>query len=139
MLDCSAIKGFVIKNMFHPASLFIGLRYAKLAKGNGFISFISFFSIAGITLGIIALVCVTSVMNGFENRLKSSMLSVIPHISVNLTNSEIDAISESKYINAAFPFIQSEGLAVSNSHLLAAAVFSVSGELKQPLYHYCWK
>jgi len=68
--------------MFQPVSLFIGLRYSRSAKGNAFISFISFFSITGITLGIMALITVVSVMNGFENKLKQSMLGLLPHIEL---------------------------------------------------------
>ncbi len=71
--------------MFQPVSLFIGLRYSRFAKGNAFISFISFFSISGIALGIMALFTVVSVMNGFEQNLKSSMLGMIPHIELTST------------------------------------------------------
>ncbi|MCF2900733.1 lipoprotein-releasing ABC transporter permease subunit [Pseudoalteromonas sp. OFAV1] len=69
--------------MFQPISLFIGLRYSRSSKGNAFISFISFFSIAGIAIGLMALFTVSSVMNGFENNLKTNMLGLIPHIEVS--------------------------------------------------------
>ncbi|CCQ12121.1 Lipoprotein releasing system transmembrane protein LolC [Pseudoalteromonas luteoviolacea B = ATCC 29581] len=69
--------------MIQPVSLFVGLRYSRSTKGNAFISFISFFSIAGITLGLAALIIVNSVMNGFEKNLKTSMLALIPHIKVS--------------------------------------------------------
>ncbi|MCF2919807.1 MULTISPECIES: lipoprotein-releasing ABC transporter permease subunit [Pseudoalteromonas] len=69
--------------MFQPVSLFIGLRYSRSSKGNAFISFISFFSIAGIAIGLMALFTVSSVMNGFENNLKTNMLGLIPHIEVS--------------------------------------------------------
>ena len=68
--------------MFQPVSLFIGLRYSRSSKGNAFISFISFFSIAGIAIGLMALFTVSSVMNGFENSLKTNMLGLIPHVEV---------------------------------------------------------
>ncbi|KAF7766527.1 lipoprotein-releasing system permease protein [Pseudoalteromonas undina] len=47
-----------------------------------FISFISFFSIAGIAIGLMALFTVSSVMNGFESSLKTNMLGLIPHVEV---------------------------------------------------------
>ena len=75
--------------MFQPVSLFIGLRYSRAAKGNAFISFISFFSITGITLGIMALITVVSVMNGFENKLKQSMLGLLPHIELRFQEKPI--------------------------------------------------
>lgn len=68
--------------MFQPVSLFVGLRYAKASKGNAFISFISFFSIAGIALGLMSLTIVSSVMNGFEQTLKNAMLDMIPHVQL---------------------------------------------------------
>jgi len=76
--------------MFQPVSLFIGLRYSRAAKGNAFISFISFFSITGITLGIMALITVVSVMNGFENKLKQSMLGLLPHIELTYKDEQIE-------------------------------------------------
>ncbi|MFY8273439.1 FtsX-like permease family protein [Pseudoalteromonas sp. SSDWG2] len=70
--------------MYKPVSLFIGLRYSRLSKGSAFVSFVSFFSIAGIALGITALFTVMSVMTGFENNLKHSMLSMIPHLQFDM-------------------------------------------------------
>jgi len=123
--------------MFQPASLFIGMRYAKLAKGNGFISFISFFSIAGITLGMVALICVTSVMNGFENRLKQSMLQIVPHLTLSLKNenhhSIIDLLKTNNKVASVSKFKNSEGLIVSNSKLLAAQIYGVDMAQQNPL------
>lgn len=123
--------------MFQPVSLFIGMRYAKLAKGNGFISFISFFSIAGITLGIIALICVTSVMNGFEHRLKQSMLQIEPHLSITLPNNTHDLLyqklSAHPDIKAISKFKSSDGLVVSNTKLLATRVYGIDKHQHTPL------
>ncbi|MGS2721585.1 lipoprotein-releasing ABC transporter permease subunit [Paraglaciecola aestuariivivens] len=68
--------------MFYPVSAFIGLRYAQASKGNHFIAFINFFSVAGIALGLMALITVLSVMNGFEGELKLRNLGITPHIMV---------------------------------------------------------
>ena len=82
--------------MFQPVSLFIGLRYSRSSKGNAFISFISFFSIAGIAIGLMALYTVSSVMNGFENNLKSNMLGLIPHVEVLSENKTHDQMQRLK-------------------------------------------
>lgn len=66
--------------MFQSVSVFIGLRYANAKKGSGFLSFISFFTTAGILLGIMALILVVSVMNGFEGQLKTRILGIVPHV-----------------------------------------------------------
>ncbi len=69
-----------------PYELFIGLRYTRAGKRarrrNGFISFISALSVAGIALGVAALITVLSVMNGFQKEVRDRMLSVLSHIEV---------------------------------------------------------
>jgi lipoprotein-releasing system permease protein len=68
--------------MYYPLSAFIGLRYAKAAKGSHFIAFINLFSVIGIALGLMALLTVLAVMNGFEAELKLRNLGITPHILV---------------------------------------------------------
>ncbi len=72
--------------MSFPYELFIGLRYTRASRRagrrNGFISFISGLSVAGIALGVAALIVVLSVMNGFQKEVRDRMLSVLAHIEV---------------------------------------------------------
>ena len=49
-----------------PVSLFIAARYSRASQGGRFIGFISLFSMAGIALGVMALIVAISVMDGFE-------------------------------------------------------------------------
>jgi lipoprotein-releasing system permease protein len=68
-----------------PYELAIGLRYTRARKGSGrntFISFISLMSMAGIALGVAALIVVLSVMNGFQEELRNRILSVASHIEI---------------------------------------------------------
>lgn len=65
--------------MVSPIPLFIGLRYTRAKRRNQFISFISGFSLLGMALGVMALIIVLSVMNGFDREMKQRILSVIPH------------------------------------------------------------
>lgn len=69
-----------------PYELFIGLRYTRARRRadrrNGFISFISALSVAGIALGVAALITVLSVMNGFQKEVRDRMLSVLAHIEI---------------------------------------------------------
>lgn len=69
--------------MFYPLSLFIGLRYTKSKRNNKFISFVSLFSTGGITLGVLALITVLSVMNGFEKELKTRILGSVPQVTIS--------------------------------------------------------
>ena len=68
-----------LKNNFYE--FWIALRYTRL-KNRNFISFISLTSIIGITLGVMALIVVLSVMNGFKSELQSKILSVASDIEV---------------------------------------------------------
>ena len=52
--------------MYKPFEAFIGLRYVRARRRNHFISFISLISMVGIAIGVMALIVVVSVMNGFE-------------------------------------------------------------------------
>jgi lipoprotein-releasing system permease protein len=68
-----------------PYELAVGLRYTRARKGSGrnsFISFISLISMAGIALGVAALIVVLSVMNGFQEELRNRILSVASHIEI---------------------------------------------------------
>jgi lipoprotein-releasing system permease protein len=69
--------------MFKPYEIFIGLRYTRAKRRNHFISFISLVSMAGIALGVTALITVISVMNGFEQELRSRILGMVAHVTVS--------------------------------------------------------
>jgi lipoprotein-releasing system permease protein len=68
-----------------PYELTVGLRYTRTRKGasrNTFISFIALTSMAGIALGVAALIVVLSVMNGFQDELRNRILSVASHVEI---------------------------------------------------------
>src|SRR3990172_11695318 len=69
--------------MFKPLELFIGLRYTRAKRRNHFISFISLTSMLGIALGVAALITVLSVMNGFQNELRTRILGVASHVQIS--------------------------------------------------------
>lgn len=63
----------------------IGLRYARGGRrtaGDGFVSFIAGAAMAGIALGVAALIVVLSVMNGFRTEVRDRMLSVLAHVEI---------------------------------------------------------
>lgn len=65
--------------MLNWVPLYIGLRYTRAKRRNQFISFISAFSLVGMALGVMSLIVVLSVMNGFDREMKARILSVVPH------------------------------------------------------------
>ncbi len=100
-----------------PFSLFVGLRYTRAKRRNHFISFISLISMIGIALGVMVLITVMSVMNGFERELRDRILGVSPHVLVQsfgepLKNwEEIEQkVKQNPQIIGASPYIQSEAM-----------------------------
>ena len=66
-----------------PFELFIGLRYTRAKRRNHFISFISLISMLGVMLGVMALIVVLSVMNGFQDELRNRILAVASHATIS--------------------------------------------------------
>lgn len=71
--------------MFKPLELFVGLRYTRSKRDNHSISFISLASMLGITLGVLVLITVLSVMNGFQKELRGRILGMISHVTISGT------------------------------------------------------
>ncbi|MBA0187693.1 lipoprotein-releasing ABC transporter permease subunit LolC [Pectobacterium odoriferum] len=69
--------------MYQPVALFIGLRYMRGRASDRFGQFVSWLSAIGITLGVMALVTVLSVMNGFERELEGNILGVMPQAVIS--------------------------------------------------------
>jgi lipoprotein-releasing system permease protein len=98
-----------------PYEFRIGLRYTRAGRRarrrNAFISFISAISMAGIALGVAALIVVLSVMNGFTKEVRDRMLSVLSHVEV------------SGYGDALADWRRVEAQARQNPEVVAAAPF----------------
>ena len=67
-------------------------------RRDGFVSFIALFSLAAMALGVMALIVVLSVMNGFDREIKMRLLKVVPHITVSsrqgLSVEEFDQLAQ---------------------------------------------
>ncbi len=68
--------------MFHPLSLYVGLRYVRARTHKFFVSFITWASVVGVCVGVAALIVILSVMNGFEDELRDRLLSLSAHARV---------------------------------------------------------
>lgn len=69
--------------MFHPLPIFVGLRYVRTRRQGFFVSFISWVSMLGVCLGVAALITIVSVMNGFEGELRTRLVSLTAHATVD--------------------------------------------------------
>ncbi|XBS71215.1 lipoprotein-releasing ABC transporter permease subunit LolC [Acerihabitans sp. KWT182] len=76
--------------MYQPVALYIGLRYMRGRASDRFGRFVSWLSTIGITLGVMALVTVLSVMNGFERELEGNILGLMPHALITTAEGSLD-------------------------------------------------
>lgn len=101
---------------------FVGLRYLRAKHKHGFISLISFISVAGITVGVIALITVLAVYSGFTTGLRDQLVGVNSHIIVQkyggpISNYELerDRVLTVKNVVGATPYLYSQTL-ISSAH-----------------------
>ncbi len=66
--------------------LFVSLRYLLAKRRQTFISLITFISIAGVAVGVTALIVVLAVMNGFQDDLRNRILGITSHVIVGSFN-----------------------------------------------------
>ncbi|MCX5835642.1 MAG: lipoprotein-releasing ABC transporter permease subunit [Deltaproteobacteria bacterium] len=97
--------------------LFISLRYLRAKRKQVFVSIITFISIAGIFLGVAALIIVLAVMNGFENDLRNKILGINSHIvlmqysgAMRDYQKVMEKISEVDGVVASTPFIYTQAM-----------------------------
>ncbi len=105
-----------------PIELEIGLKYTRsrrrkaVGQRDGFLSFISGISMAGIALGVAALIVVLSVMNGFQKEVRDRMLSVLSHIEITSPNGLSDwepiaeTLAKQAHVLGVAPMVSSQGL-----------------------------
>jgi len=123
--------------MYRPVSLFLGLRYRRNRRRNGFIGFISASSTLGIALGVCVLIVGLSAMNGFERELRERVLAVVPHAELEAVDSPISdwramqAIAErDPRVLASAPFIRLSGLVEKGATLKAVELRAVDPALE---------
>ncbi len=102
--------------MFRPLSIFIGTRYTRAKRRNRFVSFISMTSMIGLALGVLAMIVVLSVMNGFQREMSSRILGMVPHATIVGVKPIDDwqpvaaAALKNPEVTAAVPFTEMEGM-----------------------------
>ncbi len=100
-----------------PFELFVGLRYTRAKRRNHFISFISMTSMVGIALGVAALIVVLSVMNGFQQELRTRILGVASHMQITGPDNQLadwqfiaGRVKDEPHVQAAAPYIMAQGM-----------------------------
>lgn len=124
-------------------SFFIGYRYWRARKANAFASFITFFAVSGIFLGVAALIVVSSVMNGLEGQLKNRILGAVPQLTLvnevgfndwqSLTQQVLTDASLNQHIRGVVPSTTTQAMIQSSKNISAVQVYGVYPELEQTL------
>jgi lipoprotein-releasing system permease protein len=117
--------------MFHPLPLYIGLRYVRSRKGF-FVSFISWVSMLGICVGVMALITIISVMNGLEGELRGRLLSLASHATLSGKPEQLrdwpqlaERIRKEQGVIGVAPYIDLQGMLGRGDDMRAAMVRGV--------------
>jgi lipoprotein-releasing system permease protein len=114
--------------MFQPVPVFVGLRYSLAREHSFFVSFITWVSLLGVALGVAALITVLSVMNGLESELRTRLLSLTAHASLNAGgapiadwSARIEQLRGSPGLRGAAPFLDIDAM-LSRPPLMSGAI-----------------
>lgn len=110
--------------MFRPFPIFVGLRYTKAKRRSHFVSFISFTSMLGLILGVMVMILVLSVMNGFDREMRERILGMIPQVMVKTYQPIDDWQALAKLIKqknpdviAVAPSLEMQGMLSANKQI----------------------
>jgi lipoprotein-releasing system permease protein len=120
-----------------PFELLVGLRYTHAKRRNHFISFISIVSMAGIALGVMALIVVLSVMNGFQEELRSRILGVAAHLEIRGPADRLAdwrgvlaQAQQNQEVMAGAPYVDAQGMLANGDMVRGVIIRGVLPELE---------
>ena len=124
--------------MFKPLPFFIGLRLTRAKRSNHFVSFISGISTIGLILGVMVLIIVLSVMNGFDQELRERILGMVPHATIMGDNQGLEnwqklkeTVDAFKGIEQSSPFVELEGMLASKGLASGVLIYGVSPKFEK--------
>ncbi len=113
----------------------IGLRYTHAKRRNNYISFISLVSMAGLSLGVAALIVVLSVMNGFQQELRKGILGVVSHLEISGAAGSLDhwpellaRLGRDKAVVAGAPYVLTQAMLTHGDVVRGAMVRGILPE-----------
>lgn len=103
--------------MPHPVEWMIALRYLRV-RGSGWVSVLTFFSVAGVALGVMTLITVLAVMNGFRDEVRTRIIGTNAHLLLLRHDrqpvTDVEAlrlgVEDNPEVVAAAPFIYGKGM-----------------------------
>lgn len=128
--------------MFKPIAMYIGLRYTRAKKKNHFVSFISLSSMLGIGLGVMVLITVLSVMNGFDEEIHKRFFGMAPEITVSGVDGKLanwqameKTLSTFPCVKAIAPYIGGQGLLTHDGQVVPIVLTGVLPDKEQQITH----
>jgi lipoprotein-releasing system permease protein len=123
--------------MFQPVPVFVGLRYSLAREHSFFVSFITWVSLVGVALGVAALITVLSVMNGLESELRTRLLSLTAHATLNAAGApigdwrtRIQQLQGSTGLTGAAPFLDTDAMLSRQPSMSGAIVRGIDPGLE---------
>ncbi|BBH32354.1 MULTISPECIES: lipoprotein-releasing ABC transporter permease subunit [Pseudomonas] len=123
--------------MFRPLFVFIGTRYTRAKRRNHFVSFISLTSIIGLALGVVVMIVVLSVMNGFDHEMRTRVLGMVPHATLETGEAISDwpslaaKVKQNPQVLAVAPFTQMQGLLTNDGKVSKVLLNGIDPELER--------
>jgi lipoprotein-releasing system permease protein len=121
--------------MFYPLPFFVALRYVRTRSHGFFVSFISWVSMLGICLGVMALIVVISVMNGMGAEMRSRLLSLASHATISGPPERLQdwsavarRIESFDGVQAVAPYVEMQAMLGRGTQLTGAIVRGVLPE-----------
>ena len=114
----------------------ISYRYLTASKGR-FLAFLNFISIAGVAVGVMALIVVTGVMTGFGNNLRAKIIGTTPHVVVEKETGITDfpgvqqRLTTVTGVAGASPFIQGNVFLESDGHAVSQVIRGIDPKTEQ--------
>jgi lipoprotein-releasing system permease protein len=123
--------------MFRPFPLYVGLRYFRAKRRNQFISFISGMSLVSIAIGVMALITVLSVMNGFQDELRDRILSMTADATVSGFDNKLSDwpqvvrdVHDQPGVVAAAPYIEDQAMLANGSNMSGTEIRGVIPDME---------
>lgn len=125
--------------MMRPATAWIALRYLFAQRSNQFAALVGLASVVGVALGVAALIVVLSVMNGFENELRSRLVAISGHGAVLTGRGEtpwrdvVADLGRFPGVTSATPYVELEAMISVRGELAGAVIEGVDPSRPVPI------
>src|SRR5579871_6096241 len=126
-----------MRSMFRPFPLYIGLRYFRAKRRNQFISFISIMSLVSIAIGVMALITVLSVMNGFQNELRDRILGMTSDVTISGFDNKLAGWSavlqkaeRFPHVTGVAPYVEDQAMLANGSNMSGTEIRGVLPDME---------